>query len=269
MLDTANEIIIKSWSHLCEEVYHNSWQPELGRYRTNFAFQGLSDKNFILRNGFKRNCGKHKELEYHMLRNFRKYARTTEPGLTKTQWQLLVLAQHHGLPTRLLDWTYSPFVAMHFATVSTDKFDTDGVIWKVDFVKINRSAPLLLKKTLDEEKCNAFTIEILEELIPDLKGFDELAGGPHAIFFEPPSIDERIVNQYALFSVISDYYLDFEDILFKDPELYRKIIIPKELKWEIRDKLDQANINERLLFPGLDGLASWLKRHYLPRQDIN
>ncbi len=265
MLDSCNEIVIESWSHLCDEVYHNSWQPELGRYRTNFAFRGLSDKNYELRTGLRRNCADHKELEYHILRNFRKYSRTSEPGLTKTQWRLLVLAQHHGLPTRLLDWTYSPFVAMHFATAITDKFDRDGIIWKVDFVKINHSAPDIFLQVLKDEKCNAFTVEMLEDLIPDLKAFDELKDGPHAIFFEPPSIDERIVNQYALFSVISDYSVDFEEILNINPDFYRRIIIPKELKWEIRDKLDQANINERLLFPGLDGLASWLKRHYLPR----
>ena len=265
MLDSCNEIVIESWSHLCDEVYHNSWQPELGRYRTNFAFRGLSDKNYELRTGLRRNCADHKELEYHILRNFRKYSRTSEPGLTKTQWRLLVLAQHHGLPTRLLDWTYSPFVAMHFATAITDKFDRDGIIWKVDFVKINHSAPDIFLQVLKDEKCNAFTVEMLEDLIPDLKAFDELKDGPHAIFFEPPSIDERIVNQYALFSVISDYSVDFEEILTINPDFYRRIIIPKELKWEIRDKLDQANINERLLFPGLDGLASWLKRHYLPR----
>jgi hypothetical protein len=49
------------------------------------------------------------------------------------------------------------------------------------------------------------------------------------------------------------------------PKLFRRIVIPTELKWEVRDKLDQANINERVLFPGLDGLSRFLKRYYSPR----
>ncbi|HDI59682.1 MAG TPA: FRG domain-containing protein, partial [Desulfobacteraceae bacterium] len=50
------------------------------------------------------------------------------------------------------------------------------------------------------------------------------------------------------------------------PRICRRIVIPAALKWEIRDKLDQAGITERVLFPGLDGLSCWLKRHYSPRR---
>lgn len=264
---TNNDIVIKSWKQLSEEVYFDAWKPGMGRYRSDFVFRGLSDSAYQLKNSFLRNSGNHPEFEYHLLRNFRKYARTSEPSQTGTQWRSLVLAQHHGLPTRLLDWTYSPFIAMHFATANTEKYDTDGVIWQVDFVKINQLTPDPLQTILIQEKCNAFTLEMLEENFASLSRFDELNGPGHAIFFEPPSLDDRIVNQYALFSVMTSPTEILDDYLVSHPTLYRRLIIPKELKWEIRDKLDQANITERVLFPGLDGLAHWLKRHYQPRTE--
>jgi hypothetical protein len=262
---TKNDVVVESWNELLNEVYYDSWKPEMERYRSDYAFRGLSDCRYQLRNSFLRNCGDHPELEYHLLRNFRKYARTNEPRHTDTQLRAIVLAQHHGLTTRLLDWTYSPFVAMHFATANTEKFDTDGVIWQVDFVKVNRLAPEPLNALLTNEKCNAFTVEMLETEFLSLQKFDEKIGKGQVLFFEPPSLDERIVNQFALFSIMTDATSILDEWLVKHSGLYRRIIIPAKLKWEIRDKLDQANITERVLFPGLDGLASWLKRHYQPK----
>jgi hypothetical protein len=98
-----------------------------------------------------------------------------------------------------------------------------------------------------------------------LEEFDAL-GKDFVVFFEPPSLDERIVNQFALFSLPSDERLSLRDLLERRENAYRRIIIPAELKWEIRDKLDQANITERVLFPGLDGLSQWLKRYFTTRK---
>ena len=56
-----------------------------------------------------------------------------------------------------------------------------------------------------------------------------------------------------------------DDWIEHHPALCRKIVIPAALKWEVRDKLDQCNVTERVLFPGLDGLSRWLARQYRAR----
>jgi len=71
--------------------------------------------------------------------------------------------------------------------------------------------------------------------------------------------------QFALFSLVSNPRLGLESWLADRPDTVRRIVIPSELKWEVRDKLDQANITERVLYPGLDGLSRWLRRYYTPR----
>lgn len=80
-------------------------------------------------------------------------------------------------------------------------------------------------------------------------------------------MDGRIVNQFALHSIVSNSETIPSDILLQHPKSFKRVIIPNDVKWEIRDKLDLANINERVMFPGLDGLSKWLTRHYSPRSE--
>jgi hypothetical protein len=120
---------------------------------------------------------------------------------------------------------------------------------------------------LDEEGSEVFTVDTLNRVASSLHDFDDLSPEPFVAFFEPPSLDDRIVNQYALFSLVSDPNIDLASWLESHPEAFHRILIPAELKPEIRDKLDQANITERVLFPGLDGLSRWLNRYYSQRVD--
>ena len=127
------DLRVTGWNELNERLYEQSWKEPLGRFRSDFAFRGMGDASADLRTGVIRLGGGCSHLEASLLRTFRKYARRdrdTVPG--DSAWNWLALAQHHGLPTRLLDWTYSPLVAMHFATEDLDQFDRDGVIWCLD-----------------------------------------------------------------------------------------------------------------------------------------
>ena len=122
-----------------------------------------------------------------------------------------------------------------------------------------------MRELLEEEGANVVTAEILGRFTSSLRELDAYSAGHNfVIFFEPPSTDDRIVNQHALFSLMPSSSAILDPWLAGHPDLYHRIVIPARLKWEIRDKLDQSNITERVLFPGLEGLSRWLKRHYSP-----
>lgn len=279
---------VRSWAELNEALFHGVWDEALGRHRGTVAFRGLSTADYRLETSLTR-LGPHCEVvERHLLRNFAKYAHQ-DASPNPSRWHWLALAQHHGLPTRLLDWTHSPYVALHFATANWRRFDQDGVVWMVDYQRAHERlrgielrivpaephpamthlapAPrsIDLSRVLEIEGGNTFTADLLHELGLDPIRLQELTDEPFLLFVEPPSLDSRIVNQFALFSVLSDPRLPLDTWLERHPGTGRKIIIPAELKWEVRDKLDQANITERVLFPGLDGLCTWLHRHYSPK----
>jgi hypothetical protein len=260
-----DEIRAESWLQLQELLYEDSWQEGLGRFRSDHVFRGQQDAAADLSTSLALLGGDYASLEPHLLRNFRKYAHSDIRN--ETFWDWLALGKHHGLPTRVLDWTHSPYVALHFATASLTCFERDGVVWALDYVRATEHLPPTLRSILEEEGANSFTTALAERAARTLPELDRLADGDDFVhFLEPPSLDARIVNQYALFSLLSSPTAHLHDWLAERPGLARRIVIPAELKWEVRDKLDQANVTERVLFPGLDGIARWLTRHYSPRR---
>jgi hypothetical protein len=266
--------VISSWNDLVEETFAGSFSARLERFRSPYAFRGMvADWPVIsslqrLRHdpqtlGF---------IEKAMFRNFKKYA-YADFDARNSDWKWLSLAQHHGLPTRLLDWTFSPFVAMHFATNELDKMDKDGVIWMVNFERVRSYLPGFFRNALSQHYALTFSVEMLEEddalIDPFVFERTEGAQDPFVMFFEPPSLDPRIINQWGLFSFTNRLDVRLDEWLLErsahDSDLVRKIIISSAAKWEIRDKLDNMNLTERVLMPGLDGLSTWLKRWYSPK----
>ena len=143
----------------------------------------------------------------------------------------------------------------------------DGVVWCVDFRRLHHDVPSPLRRALDREKADLFTSEMLDARAPRLEDLARLARPrrPYAVFLDPPSLDQRMTNQFSVFSCLSDPDTELLEVLDRHPDSVRRVVIPAALRTEVRDKLDQANVTERVLFPGLDGLARWLARYYTPR----
>ncbi|HLZ41074.1 MAG TPA: FRG domain-containing protein [Candidatus Sulfotelmatobacter sp.] len=258
-----SDVHVSNWSELQVKLYEDSWQPSLKRFRSPFAFRGLSNSSFIPETTLTRLGGEYHLRERSLLRNFRKYAHRSAIQ-RDSLWNWISLGQHHGLPSRLLDWSFSPYVALHFATVNRAEWANDAMIWCVDCVKIKKYLPAKLQRSLKEADSDVLTVEMLDQVAPTLHCLERLSKKPFVAFFEPPSLDDRIIHQAALFSVSSRADLSVSQWFYAHREIFHRIIIPAQLKQEIRDKLDQANINERTLFPGLDGLSLWLTRYYSP-----
>jgi hypothetical protein len=253
-----------SWNDLQESLFDVPFNPILNRFRSGAVFRGLNSTAYArMETSLMRLRGEYWDKERHLIRNFRKYA-YQDVDVGDSDWHWLPVGQHYGVPTRLLDWTYSPYIALHFATSDLLRMDEDGLVWRVDIDRTNQLLPQRLLHILTEEGAHVFTPELLGQAAADLAAFDRIEG-EFSLFLEPPSLDGRIVNQFALFSLMSSPTLLLDDWLDRFGVRYDKIVIPTALKWEVRDKLDQANITERVIYPGLSGLGAWLKRHYYTR----
>ena len=251
---------------ILEIIAEQKLDSRIDRFRSSFLYRGLPNSSYELITGLQRNCKNKKvDVEKSMLRNFAKYAVIDDLQLGESVWRQLIIGQHHGLPTRLLDWTYSPLIGLHFATSGEDLTNMDQhdcVLWKIDIEELNSLLPQEYSSKLVAEDAFFFTVEMLDSVAKDLIKYDKDMKKNSMVLFEPPSIDQRIISQYSYFSIVPSEIDNIEKFLEDKTSNTVKYVIDKNLRWRIRDLLDQMNINERVVYPGLDGLTAWLKRHY-------
>ncbi|WP_051209270.1 FRG domain-containing protein [Butyrivibrio sp. WCD3002] len=257
---------ISDMNSLFDMVSEQEYREDLDRHRNLFVYRGQPDAEFPLTTSLMRNCkDKRRELEPCMLRNFTKYAALEEPTIERSVWRQMIFGQHHGLPTRLLDWSFSPLMALHFSVTENDMDEMeahDSAVWRTDIHELHDLLPEKYQKIAAKYATTVFSVDMLAEICSSLEQYDEDMGSDSILMIEPPSVDVRIVNQYSFFAVIPSAMEDIQGFLDKNTEKTVKYIIKKELRWQIRDMLDHQNISERIVYPGLDGLSRWLGRHY-------
>ena len=134
-MDAPRVAEVTSLPELIEQVTPPAPEASSGRRRSYAVFRGAVRGPMSLLTTLDRLGGvdpphTKAHLEEHILRNFMRYARPFVGA--GNEWDLLFTAQHHGLPTRLLDWTHSPLVAAHFATLGAPQA-SDRVIWRLDW----------------------------------------------------------------------------------------------------------------------------------------
>lgn len=247
-------------------IMEQRYREDLNRYRSLHIYRGMPNADYKLVPSLHRVCKKKRyTLEPTILANFTKYAMLEDPSIETSVWRQMVLGQHHGLPTRLLDWSFSPLVGLHFSTIegSWDDMEAhDSVVWRLDVDELHEMLPEKYQKVMQRSKTTVFSLRMLQEACADAYEYDADMGGKAMVVVEPPSIEQRIVNQYSFFSIVPLDCADVGEFLEKNTEKTVKYIIKKELRWRVRDLLDQLNVSERIIYPGLDGLSSWLARHY-------
>ena len=197
--------------------------PKLGRLKVRQSF--LIDEGNMIR---------------ELRRQVGEYTRTAPTN----DWELLSIAQHHGMATRLLDWTLSPLVALWFAVERPAKrTDRNAVIYMFEYKKEdlvsnpNKLSPFGLKRTL---------------------------------FFVPHIVTSRIRVQRGYFSVhpqsISEFGMPLQNARNFGKRLH-KIEIPPSSFSDLRYSLDQCGINRASMFPDLDGLCAYLTWSYTIDED--
>ena len=221
-----------------------------------WAFRGLPDAEWQLRSSLSRylhsfvpDKSSWRQREERALRIFRRKAHIylDDAAVLDDDIRCLALMQHHGAPTRMLDFTKSPFVAAFFALYRTTR---SSAVFALDTPTLWRAAPskdLLLRRELID---------------PRIKGNFEryFASNTKDLLWvgEPEQMDRRLVAQSGTFVVPGVLDKPLDDIIGcyeSGNTLLKKIVLPPSIREEAMLALYRMNITHATLFPDLDGLA--------------
>ena len=233
-------------------------------------FRGHSKSTYtLLPSLFRQNCKSADEfwkLERRSFFHFRALARELHAA-DRLDWDVLFHMQHHGLPTRLLDWTSVFGVALYFALLG-HQGETEPLpcIWLLNPYALNKATwdtynlfdPKYLAR--DEQKNRTYDYgELLLDVHPE--GSGRLPwGNPLAIYTTQRS--DRMFVQSGWFTIHGTNIAPLEDILRDRPEVLRKVDVPTVAIPAAKEFLALAGIGHRQLFPGLDGLAKSVKERF-------
>jgi hypothetical protein len=187
-----------------------------------------------------------KTLYSKFLHEFRFLARAHVSDVPRNLFEWLVLARHHGVPSRLLDWTDVAATALYFA-VRPPHDSHDGAVWFL-------SPKWLFRKTKPAE----LGVPVADsDLVIKLSAFplDDTVGAPVPVY--PDLTVARMVNQRSRFTLHRWQPGGIESAAQQEgaSALLQRLVIPKEAKPRIRHELRLMGVTEATIFPDLDGLA--------------
>ena len=183
-------------------------------------------------------------LEDSLLSEFKRLSITLLNKYPSSDFEWLFLAQHYGLPTRLLDWSTNPLVALFFSVEKDD--DYDAALHIVSH-QVSDQYELFDFKTANVKS------EIKNNRNEILNIFSIQSNQGKVIFVRPKYTDQRYLNQKSIFSCHAD---PFKDLDLPDQV---KLTIKKEWKHIIRQRLGILGLSHSYIYPGLDGVATEIK----------
>jgi hypothetical protein len=253
---TSEATSLSKYLALIDKVW-NSWSDRRVDTLADIWFRGHADASWTLAPGLAR--GASRELSEHRLRH--DFFLKSQPFLRELavppikDWDWYFLMQHYGLPTRLLDWTESALVALHFA-LAEGSDSQDGVVWLLN--------PRDFNKSFSKKRCEFVPIysdKLLFGYLPSLWDESESRIPKFPIAFDPPSNSPRISAQRGKFTIHGRLSHALENFSELRDSLHR-IRVPARFKERLRRQFLLTGVTESVLFPSLSGIANEITALY-------